>query len=91
MSWWPSWLDCGSLINVDAPGCGTWFEVRQGTSRKVFILENSCTQRFPRRERLLLVACKSLCRVLIKEAIIDLKSEFTLHKRGPLERSVFEY
>ena len=20
---WPSWLDCGALINVDAPGCGT--------------------------------------------------------------------
>ena len=21
--WCPSWLDCGALINVDAPGCGT--------------------------------------------------------------------
>ena len=21
--WLPSWLDCGELINVDAPGCGT--------------------------------------------------------------------
>ena len=21
--WWPSCLDCGTLINVDAPGCGT--------------------------------------------------------------------
>ena len=20
---WPSWLDSGALINVDAPGCGT--------------------------------------------------------------------
>ena len=22
-SWWPSCLDCGALINVEAPGCGT--------------------------------------------------------------------
>ena len=21
--WWQSWLDCGALINVDAPGFGT--------------------------------------------------------------------
>ena len=32
-----------------------WFEARQGTSRKVFILGYSCTQRFPRRKCLLLV------------------------------------
>ena len=37
MSWWPSCLDRGALINVDAPGCGTSV-VRglMGTSRKVF-------------------------------------------------------
>ena len=22
LPWWLSWLDCGALINVDAPGCG---------------------------------------------------------------------
>ena len=47
-----------------------WFEARQGTSRKVFILRGSCIQRFPRRKWLLLVANKSLNRVLIIEAIL---------------------
>ena len=40
LPWWPSCLDRGALINVDAPGSGIrqWFEARLGTSRKVFIL-----------------------------------------------------
>ena len=23
LPWWPGFLDCGALINVEAPGCGT--------------------------------------------------------------------
>ena len=71
LPWWPSCLDSGALINADAPGCGTSV-VRgpTGTSRKVFILGYSCTQRFPRRKCLILVAYTSLCRVLIEEAIL---------------------
>ena len=59
MPWWSSCLDRGALMNVDAPGCGT-LVVRgpTGTSRKVFILGYSCTQRFPRQKCLLLVMNK---------------------------------
>ena len=68
LPWLPSWLDRGALINVDAPGCGT--SVVRVTSRKVFILGYSCTQRFPGQKCLLLIASKSHCRVLFKEAIL---------------------
>ena len=55
LSWWPSCFDRGALINVDVPGCAhRWFEARQGTGRKVFILGYSCIQRFPRCKCLLL-------------------------------------
>ena len=65
LSWLPSWLDRGALINVDAPGCGkSVFEVRRGTGRKVFILGYSCTQSFPRGKSLLFAAYKSLNCVL---------------------------
>ena len=53
--WWPSWLDCGALINVDPQDVLR----RWGTSSKVFILWYSCTQRFPRRKCQLLVAYTS--------------------------------
>ena len=55
-----------------------WFEARGGTlSRKVFILRCSCTQRFPLRKCLFLVANKSL---LIKDVILLKKSKTTLHQ-----------
>ena len=28
LPWWPSWLDRGTLINVDAPGCVTSVDSR---------------------------------------------------------------
>ena len=33
LSWWPSCLDGGALINIDAPGCGT-LVVRGPTGHK---------------------------------------------------------
>ena len=61
LPWWPSCLDHGVLINVEAPGCGT--------SRKVFILGYSCTPRFSKVPASRHVH-NSLNRVLIKEAIL---------------------
>ena len=63
-----------------------WFEARWGTGRKVFILGYSCTQRFPRRKCLLLVAYTLLNRVLIKEAIVEQIRVAPI--RGPLGRTV---
>ena len=48
-----------------------------GTNRKVFILGYSCTQRFPRRNCLLLGLYKLLNRVLIKEAILIEQDSFS--------------
>ena len=59
------WLDCGALINVEAPECGTSV-VRGPLGHKY----ESCTKRFPHKKCLLLVASKSLCSIPIKEAIL---------------------
>ena len=55
---WLCWLNRDALISVDPRPQDVvrrWFEARQGTSRKVFILGYSSTQRFPHRKCLLLV------------------------------------
>ena len=67
-----SWLDCGALINVDAPGCGaSRDEARVGR----FSSWGTVYPKFPRQKCLLLVAYKSFCR--------SSKSESALHKEGP--------
>ena len=71
-------------------GLGRWFKARRGTSRKVFILGYSCTQRFPHlKVPTSHLVHKSLNRILSKRPS-SYKSESALYQRGPLGRTVLQ-
>ena len=82
MPWWPSCLDRGALINVDAPGCGT-LVVRGPTGQKLYPKVSSPKVPTSRHVQ------KLLNRVLIKKRpSVFRMSESASHQRGPLGRTV---